>query len=84
MKPPLKRFLTVFRILRSEVSWANEVFMFFRWVSAISLLDEETTKRIVVSKPGREHLSSIRSNSFGSVLKVAFSGLASFFFVEET
>ncbi len=72
------------KLFKSELNCDKAVLIFDRWLLAISLLGEETTNLIVVSKPDRLHLSSILSKTFGSVLKVAFSGLASFFLVVDT
>src|SRR3989344_577376 len=77
MRGPLKLF-------KSELNWEKAVLMFLMCMFAASLVFAETTKRIAVWKPAREDFSSILSSTFGSVLNVAFSGLASVFFVEET
>src|SRR3989338_8163776 len=84
MNPPLKRILGPLNPFRSELNCEKDVFKFRRCIEAKSFVFADTTNLTVVSKPVREHLSSIFSSVFGSVLNVAFSGFASVFFVDAT
>ena len=79
---PLKVIFGVVSELRSELNCEYAALRFRTCTSAISFVGEQTTYRMIVSNPVLVTFSSIFSSIFGSVLNVAFSELASFFFEE--